>query len=90
MLLLTFSVVLLLVANPNKLFFTVANPARGLLNREKRAKDNEERSPPLLYLYRMDSVLCSVTLVLGSGSRVLGSGSIIICESESSVSYHYI
>ena len=31
----TFSV---LVANPNKLLYTVANPARGLLNGEKRTK----------------------------------------------------
>ena len=31
---LTFSV---LVANPKKLLYTVANPARGLLNREKRS-----------------------------------------------------
>ena len=31
----TFSV---LVANPKKLLNTVANPARGLLNREKRTK----------------------------------------------------
>ena len=35
MLFLTFSV---LVANPKKLLYTVANPARGLLNREKRTK----------------------------------------------------
>ena len=33
---LTFSV---LVANPKKLLYTVANPARGLLNREKRTKE---------------------------------------------------
>ena len=35
LLFLTFSV---LVANPKKLLYTVANPARGLLNREKRTK----------------------------------------------------
>ena len=35
LLFLTFSV---LVANPKKLLYTVANPARGLLNREKRKK----------------------------------------------------
>ena len=29
---------LLLIANPKKLICTVANPARGLLNREKRTK----------------------------------------------------
>ena len=33
LLFLTFSV---LVANPKKLLYTVANPARGLLNREKQ------------------------------------------------------
>ena len=27
-----------LVANPKKLVYTVANPARGMLNREKRTK----------------------------------------------------
>ena len=37
LLFLTFSV---LVANPKKLLYTVANPARGLLNREKRTKVN--------------------------------------------------
>ena len=36
LLFLTFSV---LVANPEKLLYTVANPARGLLNREKRTKE---------------------------------------------------
>ena len=35
LLLLTFSA---LVANPKKLLYTVANPARGLLNREKNKK----------------------------------------------------
>ena len=43
---LTFSV---LVANPKKLLYTVANPARGLLNREKKGKKKESgsaRSPP--------------------------------------------
>ena len=35
LLFLTFSV---LVANPKKLLYTMANPARGLLNREKRTK----------------------------------------------------
>ena len=37
LLFLTFSV---LVANPKKLLYTVANPARGLLNREKNPKNN--------------------------------------------------
>ena len=36
LLFITFSV---LVANPKKLLYTVANPARGLLNREKRTKE---------------------------------------------------
>ena len=36
LLFLTFSV---LVANPKKLLYTVANPARGLLNREKRTEE---------------------------------------------------
>ena len=35
LLFLTFSV---LDANPKKLLYTIANPARGLLNREKRTK----------------------------------------------------
>ena len=35
LLFLTFSA---LVANPKKLLYTVANPARGLLNREKKKK----------------------------------------------------
>ena len=37
LLFLTFSV---LVANPKKLLYTVANPARGLLNREKLAYES--------------------------------------------------
>ena len=41
---LTFSV---LVANPEKLLYTVANPARGLLNREKRTKEKVwQHTPP--------------------------------------------
>ena len=36
--LLLFLIFSLLVANPKKLFYTVANPARGLLNRKKRTK----------------------------------------------------
>ena len=43
MLFLTFSV---LVANPKKLLYTVANPARGLLNREKRTKEKKSGSIP--------------------------------------------
>ena len=44
---LTFSV---FVANPKKMFYTVANPARGLLNREKRTKrESLAAQPPLPY-----------------------------------------
>ena len=38
---LTFSV---FVANPKKLFYTVANPARGLLNREKITIEKKSRA----------------------------------------------
>ena len=42
----TFSVVL--VANSKKLLYTVANPARGLLNREKKKPEKFwQRTPPL-------------------------------------------
>ena len=40
LLFLTFSA---LVANPKKLLYTVANPARGLLNREKEKKEKEKK-----------------------------------------------
>ena len=44
LLFLTFSV---LVANPKKTLYTVANPARGLLNREKRTKEKVwQHTPP--------------------------------------------
>ena len=44
LLFLTFSV---LVANPEKLLYTVANPARGLLNREKKTKEKVwQHTPP--------------------------------------------
>ena len=44
LLFLTFSV---LVANPKKLLYTVANPACGLLNREKRTKEKVwQHTPP--------------------------------------------
>ena len=36
---------LTLVANPKKILYTVANPARGLLNREKRTK-TKSLAPP--------------------------------------------
>ena len=35
-----------LVANPKKLLYTVANPARGLLNREKKEKKKSGSAPP--------------------------------------------
>ena len=35
------------VANPKKLLYTVANPARGLLNREKRTKEEVWQHIPL-------------------------------------------
>ena len=38
LLLLLFHTFSVLVANPKKLLYTVANPARGLLNREKKKK----------------------------------------------------
>ena len=45
LLFLTFSV---LVANPTKIIYTVANPARGLLNREERTKEKvwQRTTPP--------------------------------------------
>ena len=43
LLFLTFSV---LVANPETLLYTVANPGRGLLNREKKRKENVWQHPP--------------------------------------------
>ena len=39
LLLLLFLIFSVLVANPEKLLYTVANPARGLLNREKKRKE---------------------------------------------------
>ena len=35
-----------LVANPKKLLYTVANPARGLLIREKKKKKKSGSAPP--------------------------------------------
>ena len=43
LLFLTFSA---LVANPKKLLYTVANPARGLLNRGKKKKKKSGSAPP--------------------------------------------
>ena len=41
-----FLVFSVLVANAKKLLHTVANPARGLLNREKRTKRESLAAPP--------------------------------------------
>ena len=47
LLLLLFLIFSVLVANPKKLLYTVANPARGLLNREKRTKEKVwQHTPP--------------------------------------------
>ena len=46
-LLLLFFAFSVLVANPKNLLYTVANPARGLLNREKRTKEEVwQHTPP--------------------------------------------
>ena len=51
---LTFSV---LVANPKKLLYTVANPARGLLNRERRAKEKVwQRTPRTPHAARSEKI----------------------------------
>ena len=52
---LTFSV---LVANPKKLLYTVANPARGLLNREKRTKAKvwQHTPPPTPHTARSEKI----------------------------------
>ena len=47
MLLLLFLTFSALVANPKKLLYTVANPARGLLNRGKKKKKKVCQRPPL-------------------------------------------
>ena len=53
LLFLTFSA--LLVVNPKKLLYTVANPARGLLNRKKKKKKKVlQRSPPPARAARSD------------------------------------
>ena len=46
LLFLTFSVLLVLVANPKKLLYTVANPARDLLNRENITRKKKSGSIP--------------------------------------------
>ena len=51
MLFLTFSV---LVANPEKLLYTEANPARGLLNREKRTEEQSLAAHPTPYAARSE------------------------------------
>ena len=57
MLFLTFSV---LVANPKKLLYTVANPARRLLNREKRTKEKSLAAypppPPTLLVRKQNKI----------------------------------
>ena len=54
LLFLTFSV---LVANPKKLLYTVANPARGLLNREKRTKEKVwQHTPPPPHTARSEKI----------------------------------
>ena len=52
---LTFSV---LVANPKKLLYTVANPARGLLNRENRTKEKvwQHTPPPTPHTARSEKI----------------------------------
>ena len=54
LLFLTFSV---LVANPKKLLYTVANPARGLLNKEKRTKEKVwQHTPPHPHTARSEKI----------------------------------
>ena len=55
LLFLTFSV---LVANPKKLLYTVANPARGLLNREKRTQEKvwQHTPPPTPHTARSEKI----------------------------------
>ena len=55
LLFLTFSV---LVANPKKLLYTVANAARGLLNREKRTKEKvwQHTPPPTPHTARSEKI----------------------------------
>ena len=55
LLFLTFSV---LVANPKKLLYTVADPARGLLNREKRTKEKvwQHTPPPIPHTARSEKI----------------------------------
>ena len=38
--------IIYIFANPKKLLYTVANPARGLLNREKKKKKKSGSAPP--------------------------------------------
>ena len=59
--LLLFLIFSVLVAHPKNLLYTVANPARGLLNREKGKKEKVwQHTPPTLlteYLIRTTKVL---------------------------------
>ena len=57
---LTFSV---LVANPKKLLYTVANPARGLLNREKRTKEKSLAAMYGHHIYCSNRVKLPILLV---------------------------
>ena len=54
LLFLTFSVV---VAYPKKLLYTVANPARGLLNREKRTREKLWRVVTHFNLFRQTTTV---------------------------------
>ena len=59
LLLLLFLIFSVLVANPKNYFiYTVANPARGLLNREKRTKEKvwQHTSPPTPHTARSEKI----------------------------------
>ena len=58
LLLLLFLIFSVLVANPKKLLYTVANPARGLLNREKRTKEKvwQHTPPPTPHTARSEKI----------------------------------
>ena len=65
---LTFSV---LVANPKKLLYTVANPARGLLNREKKKNLVAYASTsPMLLVRRKNKIKNHATHLQGLRSTV--------------------
>ena len=59
LLLLLFLTSSVLVANPRKLLYTVANPARGLLHREKRTKEKvwqHNNPPPIPHTARSEKI----------------------------------